>query len=29
MDDQVDYSTVEVSLSEVKALTPETPAGFL
>ena len=29
MDDQVQYSTVDVSLEEVRALTPETPAGFL
>lgn len=28
MDDQVQYSTVDIRLSEVKALTPETPAGF-
>ena len=29
MDDQVQYSTVEIWLEEVELLTPETPAGFL
>ena len=28
MDDQVQYSTVDIRLSEVKTLTPETPVGF-